>query len=179
VMQVGSDPLLRLLEEMAIARYFAGPSERHPGAPITILRELPEAAAVPLSGRAAWADLPRRFEPHGLELEPYGSAYVIVDTAGAPPGSVLRVWLRGEYGVGWGLAAVRLAQDGRERGRVRAPVRPRTPRSYIPLELTGGDTARVLLVVTNLGARLVDADTPDDQVRSFQLILDKSEPGGS
>jgi hypothetical protein len=35
----------------------------------------------------------------------------------------------------------------------------------------------VVLVITNLGARLVDADEPDDQVRTFELIVDKTEPG--
>lgn len=175
VMQVGRDPLARLLEEMAVARYFVGP-EREAGAPLALLRELPDAASVPVVGSTSWARLPRRFEPHGLELEPFGSAYLEVDTRDAPAGSTLRIWLRAEYGVGWALNAVRLAADGTEQGRVRAPVRPRTPRSYIPLELAYGETAKVVVVVTNLGARLVDADAPDDQVRSFQLVLDKVEP---
>lgn len=173
VMEVGQDPLDRLLEEMGVARYFAGDDVRRRAAPIGALAELPVDAAVPVLGRAAYEDLPRRFEPHGLELEPYGSAYVVVDTEGAPAGSLLRIWLRGEYGVGWSLTAVRLAADGTARGRVRAPVRFRNSRSYIPLELTDEDTASVLLVVTNLGLRLMDADEPDDQVRSFRLILDR------
>lgn len=174
VMAVGDDPLERLLEEMAVARFFTG--ERAVGAPLAFLRTLPAEASVPVEGRTAWASLPRRFEPDSLELEPYGSAYLVVDTSEAVAGSTLRIWLRGEYGVGWGLNAVRLSESGVEQGRVRAPVRPRTPRSYIPLELVYGETAKVVIVVTNLGARLVDADTPDDQVRSFSLILDKTEP---
>lgn len=173
VMEVGRDPLPRLIEEMAVARWFAGDPEREAGAPLALLRELPAEAAVPLVGRTAWADLPRRFEPRGIELEPLGSAYLVVDTTDAPVGSVLRIWLRGEYGVGWALSAVRLGPGGEERGRVRAPVRPRTPRSYIPLELAYGETSKVLIVVTNMGGRLVDADTPDDQVRSFRVVLDK------
>ena len=55
---------------------------------------------------------------------------------------------------------------------MRAPVRQTNPRSYIPLELTDDETASVLIVVTNLGHRIVDADEPDDQVRSFRLIVD-------
>jgi hypothetical protein len=172
VMEVGEDPLLRLLEEMGVSRYFAGAAEREAGAPLPVLRALPEGAAVPVLGRTRFSDLPRRFEPHGLELEPFGSAYVVVDTADAPPGSRLRIWLRGEYGVRWALTAVRLGADGAERGRTRAPVRGNMPRSYIPLELTDGATERVLIVVTNMGDRLVDADEPDGQVRSFRLILD-------
>jgi len=175
VMEVGQDPLPRLIEEMAVARFFAGGEGRRAGAPLGVVRSLPEDAEVPLVGSTAWASLPRRYEPHGLELEPFGSAYLVVDTADAPAGSVLRVWLRGEYGVGWSLIAVRLGADGTERGRVRAPVRPRTPRSYIPLELTDDETEKVLLVVTNMGARLPDADEPEDMVRAFRLILDKSE----
>lgn len=172
VMEVGDDPLYRLLEEFAVARWFVGPPERSAGAPLAFLQSLPQGATVPALGRVAWDELPRRFEPHELELEPWGSAYLLVDTSEAPPESQLRIWLRGEMGVGWSLIAVRLAEDGSERGRVRAPVRPLNPRSYIPLELTDGQTAKVLIVVTNMGARLVDADGPDDQVRSFRMILD-------
>jgi hypothetical protein len=176
VMEVGQDPLPRLIEEMGVSRYFAGSERRRVGAPMELLRSLPDGAEVPVLGEASFDELPRRFEPSGLELEPQGSAYVLVDTTSAPAGSVLRVWMRGEYGVGWSLTAVRLAADGSERGRVRAPVRPRTPRSYIPLELTDDHTASVLLVVTNMGGRLVDADEPDDQVRAFELIIDR-QPG--
>ncbi len=173
VMEVGRDPLDRFLEEVAVSRWFAGPQARREHAPLEVLRGLPEDAAVPVSGRAAWPGLPRRFEPRDLEVEPYGSAYLVVDTRDAPPGSLLRIWLRGELGVGWALAAVRIGSDGSERGRVRAPVRPLNPRSYIPLELPDGDTDEVVIVVTNMGARLVDADEEDDQVRSFRLILDR------
>lgn len=172
VMEVGEDPLLRLVEEMGVSRFFAGADGRRAGAPLSLLRDLPDGAAVPVHGRTRFGELPRRFEPNDVELEPQGSAYVLVDTSEAAAGSRLQIWLRGEYGVRWALTAVRLGADGRERGRTRAPVRSTMPRSYIPLELTDDETASVLIVVTNLGARLVDADEPDDQVRSFSLILD-------
>lgn len=177
VMEVGDDPLDRFIEEVAVARYFAGGQARAAGAPLPLLRGLPEDAEVPVSGRASFDQMPRRFEPRGLELEVYGSAYLEVDTSTAPAGSLLRIWLRGELGVGWSLTAVRLAQDGTERGRVRAPVRPTNPRSYIPLELTDDLTAKVVVVVTNMGARLADADDPNDQVRSFRVIFDRELPG--
>ncbi len=173
VMEVGEDPLGRFLEEVAVSRYFAGPASRRDNAPLALLAGLPQNAAVPIQGTASFDALPRRFEPHGLEIEPYGSAYLLVDTSHAPAGSVLRIWLRGELGVGWALAAVRIGEDGAERGRVRAPIRPLNPRSYIPLELSDDQTNHVLVVVTNMGARLVDADDPDDQVRSFRVILDR------
>ncbi|MCB9595148.1 MAG: hypothetical protein H6719_20690 [Sandaracinaceae bacterium] len=173
VMEIGRDPLDRFLEEVAVSRYFAGPEARRDHAPLALLRGLPETAAVPVQGHTAFEDLPRRFEPRDLELEPYGSAYVLVDTSEAPAGSLLRIWLRGELGVGWALAAVRIGADGAERGRVRAPVRVLNPRSYIPLELTDDQTEQVLIVVTSMGSRLADADEPNDQVRSFRLILDR------
>lgn len=175
VMEVGQDPLPQLIEEMSVARFFAGSEARRVGAPMGVVRALPADAEVPLVGTTSWGELPRRYEPNGLELEPFGSAYLLVDTSDAPAGSVLRIWMRGEYGVGWSLIAVRLGADGRERGRVRAPVRPRTPRSYIPLELTDAETERVLVVVTNMGGRLPDADEPEEMLRAFRLILDKSE----
>ncbi|MGE0790332.1 MAG: hypothetical protein AB7S26_31945 [Sandaracinaceae bacterium] len=174
VMDVGADPLPRLVEEFAVARYFIGPPSRSAGAPLHFLASLPEDAEVPVLGRVSWDQLPRRFEPRELEVEPYGSAYVVVDTTDAPPASRVRIWLRGELGVGWSLIAVRLDADGFERGRVRAPVRLYDPRSYIPLELTDPETASVVIVVTNMGLRLPDADEPDDQVRSFRMILDRA-----
>lgn len=175
VMEVGEDPLDQLLEEFAVARYFIGPPTRSVGAPLRILGAMPQDATVPVMGNVAFDELPRRFEPRDLEIEAHGSAYVMVDVSEAPPESQLRIWLRGEMGVGWSLIAVRLDAEGQERGRVRAPVRPLNPRSYIPLELTDGETDRVLVVVTNMGARLADASHPDDQVRSFRMILDRAD----
>jgi hypothetical protein len=175
VMDVGDDPLARLLEEMAVARFFIG-ADRDRGAPMLLLRELPDQASVPIAAETSWEDLPRRFEPRSVALEPYGSSYLTVDTRGAPRGGQLQIWLRGEFGVGWSLTAVRLREDGTEAGRVRAPVRPNNPRSFIPLELASTDTARVLIVVTNMGSRLADADEPDDQARAFRVILDRQGP---
>jgi hypothetical protein len=174
VMEVGGDPLDRLFEEFGVARYFTGP--RRAGARIAVLGALPDAAEVPLHGQTTWDELPRRVEPRGLELAPRGSAYVAVDTRQAPAGSTLRVWLRGEFGVAWSLTAVRLDADGAPRTRVRAPYRLTDPRSYLPVELADGETATVLLVITQMGARPEDADLPTDAVRSFRLILDKVEP---
>ena len=171
VMEVAGDPLPRFLEDVAVSRYFSGPRSTH--APMRLLRALPQDAVVHVEGRTAFDELPRRYEPRGLELEPYGSAYVEVDTREAPAGSLLRIWLIGELGVGWALQVVRLDAEGRERGRMRAPVRPNNPRSYLPVELTDGRTATVVIVATNMGSRLADADGVDDQTRSFRLILDR------
>jgi hypothetical protein len=120
--------------------------------------------------RVAWRDLPRH-TPASEEIHPYGSGYAIVDVRDAPRGAQLRVWLRGEYGVEWALVAVRLGPDGRERGRMSAPPR-REPRSYVPVDLVD-DTTSVLVAVTNLSNRLPDADSVDENVRAFRLILDR------
>ena len=179
VQSVADDPLLRLIEDFGVERYFTGAPDRRRYASYPILGELPPEAAVPLTGSTSWGRLPRRFEPRGLEVEAWGSAYYAIDVSSAPVGSTLRIWLRAEYGVGWALTAVRLDQNGRDIGRVRAPVRPRTPQSFIPLELTDARTHRVLVVVTNLGDRLVDADEEDGQARSFRLVIDRVEPDGA
>ena len=55
-------------------------------------------------------------------------------------------------------------------------MRRNNARSYLPVDLTDPQIARVILVVTNMGARRVDADEPDDQVRAFRLVLDQSAP---
>ena len=91
-----------------------------------------------------------------LEIEPTGTYYAVVDVQHAPPGSRLRVFLRGEFGVAWSLAVARLGPSGEELGRMSAPPRRGTPRSYLPVELAPG-TATVLIAVTNLGREPRDA----------------------
>ena len=91
-----------------------------------------------------------------IEIEPTGSYYAEVDVRGAPAGSRLRVFLRGEFGVAWSLAAARLGPNGEELGRMSAPPRRGTPRSYLPVEL-GAGTATVVIAVTNLGREPRDA----------------------
>lgn len=110
--------------------------------------------------------------PAGVPLEVFGSAYAWVDVRGAPPGSRLRVWLRGEYGVEWALTGSRIAEDGRElQGHVSAPPRRGDRRSYLPVELTP-ETTHVMVSVTNLSHRLPDADDPDPNARAYRLIFD-------
>ncbi len=106
-----------------------------------------------------------------MSLDPFGSAYALVDVRGAPPASRLRVWLRGEYGVEWALTGSRLDESGREMARLSAPPRRGDRRSYLPVELTP-DTTHVMVSVTNLSHRLPDADDPDVNGRAFRLIFD-------
>lgn len=162
--------LKEIAEEVSIARYFVGDAERRRGAAYTFARALPEGAKTTPRDEVPFASLPRYVHNGDDALEPYGSAYALVDVRGAPAGARLRVWLRGEFGVEWSLVAVRLGEDGREIGRMTAPAR-RDPRSYLLLEALEG-TAKVLLVVTNLSSRLPDADIEDANERSFTLIVD-------
>jgi hypothetical protein len=169
ILDASGVPLRETLVDLAIARYFAGTRRTH--APFPSLREAGPHATVPHHWGARWAALPSRSPPADPPLEPTGSAHTVVDVADAPEGSVLRVWLRGEYGVRWSLTAVRLDINGAPLSRMSAPARE-VPQAYLPVELTQ-DTHQVLLVVTNLSSRLPDADLLDENIRSFQLTVDR------
>jgi hypothetical protein len=167
------DPLVRIVEDFAASRWLAG--ERRPPHALAypILAALPRSASVVAYATTRWTELPRSMRYDGA-LEPYGTAYVVCDVRGAPSGAALRVWLRGEFGVEWSMVAIRLGASGDEIARVRAPPRP-TPESYMPVELFDG-TAEVVIAITNLDARGLDADEPDDFVRSFRVAMDRSGP---
>lgn len=164
------DPLTRIVEDFGASRWLAGARRPPHGLAYPILAALPPDASVPAMLETRWSALPRSVQLEGV-LEPYGSAYAVCDVREAPPGSQLRVWLRGEFGVEWALVALRLDANGEEMARMRAPPRP-TPRSFLPVELLEG-TATVVIVVTSLGARGLDADQPDDFSRTFRLALDQ------
>lgn len=144
------DPMNRVVEAMAVSRYFAGDRGGAARPDVPLLRALPDDAVVPVFVETSWARLPRTLAP-GLTaapIYPWGSAYAVVDVREAPPDARLRIWLFGEVGTEWSLVAVRLDAAGNERGRTRAPP-TRDARGYIPLEL-GRGTASVVIVVTNL-----------------------------
>jgi len=157
VATLAHDPLDRVIESVAVARYFAGARGGAARPDVQLLRELPATAVVPVFATTTWSELPERLRSTGPALEPWGSAYARVDVRDAPSGSQLRVWLDGETGTEWSLVAVRLGADGAERGRTRAPPTRRT-RAYIPVELLEG-TAEVVLVITNVP----DDDDPRDR----------------
>jgi hypothetical protein len=165
--------LLDLVTDLSVARFFLG--ERDGRSAFPSLRGLGPLATPPVTFQASLEQMPVHTRP-GEELATLGSGYAIVDVRGAPPASRLRVWLRGEYGVRWGLVALRLDAEGRERGRISAPPRRGDHRSYVPVELEP-DTATVLVAVTNLSHRLPDADDPDPNGRAWRLILDLVEEG--
>lgn len=156
--QLVHDPLDRVIESLAVARYFVG-RETATRSDIALLRALPSEARVPVFGEAQWSALARTLWMGDAGLEPWGSAYARVDVSAAPAGSTLRVWLEGEPGTEWSLVAVRLDAAGRELGRTRVPQTHRT-RGFIPVELAEG-AHEVVLVVTNMPD---DDDTRDSNV---------------
>lgn len=165
--ELAGDKLHSMVEDFAAARWYLGERDQH-----TEFRQLDGLdGTVKPSFELALADLPKH-TPAGHALDVFGSAYAIVDVRGAPRGSRLRVWLRGEYGVEWALTASRINEEGREvTGRLSAPPRRGDRRSYLPVELTE-ETTHVMVSVTNLSHRLPDADDPDPNARAFRLIFD-------
>lgn len=167
------DDLLENIEELAVARWFGGDPERERNAPVAVVRALPPEATVPhIHPDVGWEELPEHPPAAEPALEPYGSGYLRIDTSAAPEGRVLRIWMRGEYGVRWSLVAMRRDARGRELSRLSAPPR-REPRSYLVVELLD-DTDEVIVAVTNLSSRLPDTDEDDGNVRSFELIVSET-----
>jgi len=165
------ESLEQITEEVGVARYFATRGDRDGGR--SALPALSASISVPITSIKPYAELPAHLPVHEPLLGPLGSAYAQIDTSGAPAGSRLDVWLRGDLGPKLVLTAVRLDADGREIGRMTAPAR-KVPQSFLPIELEAG-TASVLLVVTalvddlrSLGYFETAADFP------FRLILNKS-----
>ncbi|MCA9581317.1 MAG: hypothetical protein KC416_05950, partial [Myxococcales bacterium] len=129
------------------------------------------APQLAVDGPYRLSDLPVHTEPSDPPIHPGGSAYVLVDTQSRSKGTYLRVWTRGEFGVRWGLTALRLNADGKAIGRVNNPGREGRPERYLVVELSD-DTEAVLLITTNLGDRLPDADIATVHARSTRFILD-------
>lgn len=171
-LEYGGDDLHDFISNAAMNRYFVGSRERERGAAMDILRGLGSDATIEPAWRVDWAELPEHLSAANHALEPFGSSYALVDVRDAEPGQLLRVWLRGEYGVEWSLVTARIDAEGREVGRMTAPPRLAVRKSYLPV-LLDEDTAYVIVAVTNLSSRLPDADELDENVRSFRLILDR------
>lgn len=158
------ESLDHVVEEFAVARYFA---TRAAGP----LPQLPRAASIDARWGPPLARLPAHVPAEEPPLATYGSEYLRIDTTGARAGVQLKLWLRGEPGARWSLAAVRLDGSGRELGRMSAPAR-RVPDSFLPIELSP-DTAEVLIVVTKLPLTQPDPTLlPENDAHYFKLILD-------
>ncbi len=120
----------------------------------------------------AWRDLPEHIAPADPAIEPLGSAYVLVRTAGHAPGERLRVWSRGEFGVRWALIAAQLDADGREISRVSTPTR-NNPDGFLVIELEAR-CASVLIAASNVSDGVPDADSVrGDDIRSIAFMLDR------
>lgn len=138
------------------------------------LRTLGTGPRPALIADLAWGALPKHVTYSEDGIAALESRYALVDTRDAPVGSLLRVWLSGEFGVKWQLVLERFDAQGRSLGRISTPAR-NEPRAYFPLEISE-PTSYAVLIVTNLSSRLPDADIADENVRSFKLIVDKREP---
>jgi len=172
VLRVSHHPFATALETLALDRFLAGPRgmPRSPAWTHRLSADALPSATLTVSTQTLRTHPPStgELEPP-MEVEPTGSYYALVDVRAAPAGSRLRVFLRGEFGVAWSLAVARLGESGEELGRMSAPPRRGTPRSYLPVEL-GAGTATVLIAVTNLGREPPDSlhfPVPNvDQARS-------------
>ncbi|MBK8171783.1 MAG: hypothetical protein IPK60_15745 [Sandaracinaceae bacterium] len=158
--------LPEIIEQLSVARYLAGTT----GAPTLGDRALPHVEPIWI-GNVQFADLPEHFPVANPPIETYGQGFALVHTPNVPANTRLRVWMHGEFRVEWDLIVVPLDRNKHEITRIAAPPR-RTPRSYLEV-LLPANTDRVLIAVTNMSHRLPDADIPDENARSFELIVDR------
>lgn len=166
VLQSG-DRLIDNIQDLAVQRWFVGR-----GRPPT-----PLVASIDSDARVPRMRTLRRLPTRAVArtaLEPFGSAYAVLEGGAWGGESSLRVWLKGEYGVRWSLIALQLDANGAEIQRVSAPSTDGEPTAYLPIELAA-DTESLLLVVTNLSSRLPDADHEDPNLRAFELIVDRAD----
>ena len=167
-LQNAGESLEPILQDLSVARYFAGDAVRRAGAPYAILRALPSDAAVPLV-----ADIRADTSPKRVALDPPlrvgGSAYVRVAFGAELAGTELPVWLAGQPGVRWSLAIVKFGADGREIGRIVATPR-NVPKSYVPVLLEPG-THSVLLVVSALPEKPATFASASDAEHDALLIV--------
>lgn len=163
----------RYVARFASERYLVGRDAHEASLPIPALADLDVTSAVPVAWRGSLGSLPMRTSVHDPRLEALGSAYARIDVRGAPPGTRLRIYLRGEGGIRWSLAALVFDESGRQIARTEAGVRDREPNAYLPVELPAG-SREVVAVVTNLGGLRPDADVPNHDARTFHLIVDRA-----
>lgn len=108
-----------------------------------------------------WPSTPRRLAP-ALPIAPTGSSTILIRRNGAPAGSRLRVEATWEEHASFHWAAVKLAADGTEIGRLAIPAQDKAVDAQITLDNLDGVGA-ILLVGTNAGDDSVPFD-PDAAV---------------
>jgi hypothetical protein len=161
------DRLLSNIEELAVLRWFIGRGKTENAFVASIDGDARAIAARELN-RIPTRTTARR------PLEPFGSAYVILNENAWKPNTRIRAWMTGEYGVRWSFVAIQLDAVGNELHRSTAPSTGTSPTAYLPIEIDP-ETRQILLVVTNLSSRLPDADEPDVYERAFRLTLDAGD----
>jgi hypothetical protein len=164
--ELGGDRLLDNIEELAVLRWFVGR-----GRTTGVLAALDGDARVPIA--RTMTRVPTKVSA-STPLQPFGSAYIVMDAPAWEQATTLRAWLKGEYGVRWSLVAVQLDANGDEVGRISTPHTTTTPKAYVPVQLDEA-AARVVFVVTNLSNRLPDADEPITTERAFELTVDSGD----
>jgi hypothetical protein len=108
------------------------------------------APPVAPSWTVPWPAKPRRLSS-GAPPAPTGASYVVVDRAGAPAGSRLRVEAEWEEYARMRWTVVKLDTSGRPLGEVAVRSIDRIPHASMTLDGLD-DTARILIVATNVGS---------------------------
>jgi hypothetical protein len=165
--ELSGDRLADNMVDLAVLRWFIGRADK----PGQALAAIDSDVRVPISKRMT--KIPTRVSPH-VALQPFGSAYVVMDAPAWKGATRLRSWLRGEYGVRWSFVVIQLDASGSELERMRAPDSSVAPEAYLPLDLHE-NAARLLFVVTHLSNDLPDADEPGADERSFEIIVDRAD----
>jgi hypothetical protein len=96
-----------------------------------------------------WPANPRRLSS-GAAPAPTGASYVVVDRAGAPPGSRLRVEAEWEEYARMRWTVVKLDASGRPIAEITVRSVDRVPHASMTIDGLDG-TARILIVTTNVG----------------------------
>lgn len=109
---------------------------------------LASTAPIDLGAPIRFVELPAHRSGPEEGVEPTGSWFGVLETAGADPESRLRVWFEGETGTAWGVIVVGFDRVGRESVRLEMPIR-REPRGYLAIERVARHE-RLLFVVTAL-----------------------------
>ncbi|MEZ4286975.1 MAG: hypothetical protein R3A47_02270 [Polyangiales bacterium] len=96
-----------------------------------------------------------------------GTAYIRTRVSG--DASVLRAWIRAEYGVVWSVDALVFSNNSNRFRRMSAVTTESKPDVYFPIEIDA-NTSSVVFVITNLGVGRPDTDVNEDYPRAFSLV---------
>ncbi len=120
------------------------------------------------------ATLPAFLSPLGPPLQPLGSEHVLLRFDRPRAGARLRVWLKGQPGVRYVLAATRLAADAHPLARLDQESR-KDAACQLSVELDA-DTRALLLSVTRVDGGIPDPDTfAEAEPRYAGLTIDLKE----